>query len=260
MEATILPKLVEQAVIVEHKELTGAVREIILAAPQIAAETRPGQFVHVRIAKTLEPLLRRPLSISKADKERGTLHIIYRIVGRGTALLSELKPGDSLDCMGPLGNGFTLQGKRPLLVGGGMGLAPLVYLAQQFCPNPVEILMGGRNKEEMFWTDMFAELCQSLHITTDDGSLGTQGFTLDRLPDILSGQDFDMIYTCGPKVMMAGVVRYAAEHNIPCQISLEDHMACGVGACLSCTCAGTDGKRRKVCSDGPVFWAGEVPL
>lgn len=255
-----MPKLVEKAVIIEQRALGGAVRELVLNAPSIAAQIRPGQFVHVRVANGMEPLLRRPLSIAKTDAKRGVLHIIYRIVGKGTAALASLAPGGCLDCMGPLGNGFILQGKRPLLVGGGMGLAPLVYLAQQLCPNPVEILMGGRNREEMFWVSVFEKLCHNIHITTDDGSLGTQGVTLDQLPELLDSGSFDMIYTCGPKIMMAGVVRLAGMHNISSQVSLEDYMACGVGACLSCTCASTDGKRRKVCSDGPVFWGGEVAL
>ncbi|CUH96968.1 hypothetical protein P22_3086 [Propionispora sp. 2/2-37] len=255
-----MPKLVEKTVIIEQRVLAAEVRELVLDAPVIAAQVRPGQFVHVRVANGVEPLLRRPFSIAKADAGRGVLHIIYRIVGKGTAGLSLLESGDHLDCMGPLGNGFIFQGEHPLLVGGGMGLAPLAYLAQQLCPKPVEILMGGRSREEMFWISVFEKLCRNIHITTDDGSLGTQGVTLDQLPKLLDSQSFDMVYTCGPKVMMAGVVRLAGIHNIPSQISLEDFMACGVGACLSCTCAGSDGKRRKVCSEGPVFWGGEVSL
>jgi len=137
-------------------------------------------------------------------------------------------------------------------------LAPLVFLAGALCPRTIEVLMGGRNEEEMFWPPIFNQMCQNLHITTDDGTLGKQGITLDLLPELLQTGKFDMIYTCGPHMMMDGVARLAKEYNIPCQVSLEEYMACGVGGCLSCTCATNDGSRKKVCTDGPVFWAEEV--
>jgi dihydroorotate dehydrogenase electron transfer subunit len=118
--------------------------------------------------------------------------------------------------------------------------------------------MGGRTKEELFWKDMFHVMCNTIHVTTDDGTLGSRGVTLDVLPDLLKNGAFDMIYTCGPRVMMEGIVKLAKEYDIPCQVSLEDYMACGIGGCLSCTCAGNDGSRKKVCTEGPVFWAQEV--
>jgi dihydroorotate dehydrogenase electron transfer subunit len=258
VEGIALPKLVVEAQIVRNSEIGNQVKELVLYAPEIAAMAKPGQFLHVRVAKSYHPLLRRPLSISGADREAGTVSTIYRIVGQGTAYLATLDTKDSVDCMGPLGNGFTIQGQRPLLVGGGMGLAPLVYLAGALCPRPSEVLMGGRTKEEMFWLSMFHNMCNNIHVTTDDGTLGSTGVTLDILPELLKKSTFDMIYTCGPRVMMEGVARLAEEHNIPCQVSLEDFMACGIGGCLSCTCATNDGTRKKVCTDGPVFWAQEV--
>jgi dihydroorotate dehydrogenase electron transfer subunit len=255
---TLLPKTLELAVVAEHRPIGPMVRWLTLNAPAIAHAARPGQFVHVKIGATNDPLLRRPLSIAAADAANGTIGLIYRITGRGTALLGKLLPGDTLDCMGPLGNGFDLACEQPLLVGGGMGLAPLVFLARQLCPRPVSVLMGGRSSAELFWQDIFSQTCRNIHITTDDGSLGLRGFTIDHLPALLSSGSYDMIFACGPRPMLEGVAREANIHGVPCQVSLEDHMACGVGACLSCTCAGTDGKRRKVCSDGPVFRAGEV--
>lgn len=219
---------------------------------------KPGQFVHVRVGEGCDPLLRRPISIAAANASEGTVTLVYRIVGRGTALLAKLEKGATVDMMGPLGGGFDLAAKQPLLVGGGMGLAPLIFLARAFCPRPVTVLMGGRSQDELYWQSIFADACREIHITTDDGTLGRRGFTVDLLPELLAGCDFDAIYACGPRPMLEGVARLAKAHNIPCQISLEDHMACGVGACLSCTCAGTDGKRRKVCTDGPVFRAEEV--
>lgn len=257
-EGIALPKMVVEAPIISNAEIGINVKELIVYAPEMAAQALPGQFMHVRVNHSYHPLLRRPLSISNIDHEAGTISTIYRIAGYGTAHLAALHVKDSVNVMGPLGNGFTINGQRPLLVGGGMGLAPLGFLAGALCPRPIEILMGGRTKEEMFWQDIFRAMCNTIHITTDDGSLGTCGVTLDVLPDLLKCGDFDMIYTCGPKLMMEGVAVLARKHNIPCQVSLEDYMACGIGGCLSCTCVTTDGSRKKVCTDGPVFWAQEV--
>ena len=259
VEAIALPKMVVEAQVVGNAEIGIQVKELVLYAPEIAVSAVPGQFLHVRVASaTYHPLLRRPLSISNVDAKAGTVSTIYRIVGHGTACLATLNKNDHVDCMGPLGNGFTLQGQRPLLIGGGMGLAPLVFLAGALCPRPTEVVMGGRTEEDMFWAPMFNQMCSNLHVTTDDGTLGSRGVTLDLLPDLLQTGKFDMIYTCGPHVMMGGVAKLARQYNIPCQVSLEEYMACGVGGCLSCTCATNDGSRKKVCTDGPVFWAEEV--
>lgn len=251
-------KTCETAQVVEQNTLAGDVVELVVTAPGIAGVTRPGQFVHIRLTDTLDPLLRRPFSIADCDTVKGTLTIIYRVVGRGTALMARLQPGDTIDCMGPLGNGFALTGKRPLLVGGGMGLAPLLMLAKAFCSRPATVLMGGRNEQELFWPNIYAAVCQNIHITSDDGSIGHHGFTVDLLPELLNRDAFDSIYACGPHAMLKGVAEAAARYNVPCQVSLEEYMACGVGACLSCTCESSSGKRHKVCTDGPVFWAGEV--
>lgn len=247
-----------KAQVVEQGAIANDVFKLVLAVPEIARITRPGQFVHIRLNDTFEPLLRRPFSIADCDAGNGTLTLIYRVVGRGTALMTRLKPGDSLDSMGPLGNGFTLTGKRPLLIGGGMGLAPLVMLAKTFCSCPATLLMGGRNEQELFWSSVFAGVCPNIHTTTDDGSVGHRGFTVDLLPELLDTNNFDAVYGCGPHAMLKGVAEIAARHGVSCQVSLEEYMACGVGACLSCTCAGSSGKRHKVCTDGPVFRAEEV--
>lgn len=257
-EVTPLFKTVTQAIVIEHFTLAPMVKRLTLGAPGIARVAKPGQFVHVRVGEGYHPLLRRPLSIAEVDREVGNITIIYRIVGHGTRLLAALPPGEFVDCMGPLGNGFDMNTERPLLIGGGMGLAPLLFLAKALCPKPATVLMGGRTKQELWWRNVFLGACRSIHVTTDDGSLGRRGFTIDLLPELLANCEYDRIYACGPLRMLEGVARLAKAQNIPCQISFEDHMACGVGACLSCTCAGTDGKRRKVCSDGPVFWAEEV--
>jgi len=257
-EAIPLPKTVEQAVITEHQTVGPMVQWLTLRSPVIAKAAQPGQFVHIRVGRNYDPLLRRPISIAAANPAEGTISLIYRIVGRGTAELARLKLGEELDVMGPLGNGFDQACQKPLLVGGGMGLAPLLFLAQALCPRPVTVLMGGRTAQELYWQELFATVCQNIHITTDDGSLGRQGVTVDALPDLLASQAYDGVYACGPHPMLRGVARLAKAQGIACQISLEDYMACGVGACLSCTCAATDGTRRKVCTDGPVFSAQEV--
>ncbi|MCE5286415.1 MAG: dihydroorotate dehydrogenase electron transfer subunit [Pelosinus sp.] len=253
-----MPKTVEEASVVEHVWLSNQVRKLVLYAPQIAKEAVSGQFVHLRVADQIDPLLRRPISLSSADAIDGKISLIYRVVGHGTERLSRLSFGEIVDCLGPLGQGFALDAVRPLLIGGGMGIAPLVFLAECLRPAPIEILLGGRTKEELFWTEIFKDNCEQLHITTDDGTLGTKGVTLDILPELLQHGKFDRIYVCGPRPMMEGAAKIAKEFGITCQVSLEAHMACGVGACLSCTCAGKNGKRHKICSDGPVFWAEEV--
>lgn len=241
-----------------HDQLAPDVRRLVLLAPQLASLAQPGQFVHIRVGNTADPLLRRPISICQADAKAGTITLVYRIAGRGTEMLAQARAGhDQVNCLGPLGHGFSLNAKRPLLVGGGMGLAPLVYVAQHYCPQPISIIMGGRNKQELYWEELFASLCENIHITTNDGSLGRQGVTVDMLPELLETNQFDMVYACGPRPMLAGVVNVAKEFGIPCEVSLEEHMACGIGACLVCTCDTVQG-RKKVCSDGPVFRGQDV--
>lgn len=253
-----MPKIAIDCAIIENRKITDDVYEVILSAPEIAKQAVPGQFVHVKITNT-EPLLRRPISIANVDVKTGTLNLIYRIVGKGTAALAGLNKGNLVNCLGPLGNGFNLDCKRPLLVGGGMGIAPLIFLAQRLKSQDTTILMGGRNKAEMFWPSMFENYVNHTFITTDDGSLGEKGFTVNLLPKLLQENKYDRIFVCGPQVMMEAVAKIASDAKIPCQVSLEKHMACGIGACLSCTCKtkGQD-KRKKVCTDGPVFWAEEV--
>lgn len=253
----ILPKVLEKAIVVDNVSVGPDVKKLVLYSPNIVGQASPGQFVHVKIADSIDPLLRRPFGIAGVNFQKNTMAIYYRIVGRGTALLAGLQSKCSIDCLGPLGRGFDLDCERPLLIGGGMGNAPLLYLAQSLCPKPMTVLLGGRTKYDIFWSELFAKTCRSIKITTDDGSLGMKGTVIDALPELLE-QGFDRVYTCGPKAMMRGVVQEIQKTGIPCQVSLEEHMACGLGACLSCTCASTGKTRKKVCMDGPVFWAEEI--
>lgn len=243
--------------VVSERTLFPSVKELVLEAPEIALQVQPGQFVQLAVP---EHLLRRPISVAYAVPELGQITLIYRIVGSGTERLAQVKAGDTLSVMGPLGQGFYLEGQKLLLVGGGMGIAPLIFLAQQSHVQRLEVLLGGRSALEMVWQNYFDSVSDQIHMTTDDGSMGHHGFVTDLLPDLLAGRQFDMVVTCGPNLMMQKVAQVAESFNIPCQVSFERFMACGVGACLSCTCAGTTGKRLKVCTDGPVFWSKEVLL
>ena len=251
-------KFVEQALVLAQEPLIGGVFRLVLKAPVIAARSVPGQFLMLRQPWWTDPFLRRPFSIAGADPEEGTLTLVYRVVGRGTELLSTARAGDPLDLLGPLGRGFDLSGRRLLLVGGGMGLAPLLFAAGRCCPEPVDVLAGGRNGDELFWTGLFEDVCENVHVTTDDGSLGICGTCVDALPDILRNGRYDGVLTCGPRPMMKQVAEIAATAGLPVQVSLEEHMACGLGVCLSCTCGAKDGGTRQICKDGPVFPATEV--
>lgn len=220
-------------------------------APELAAQAKAGQFVHVKISD--EFTLRRPFGV--ASTAGGKVKIFYRLVGRGTEFLSRRKAGERLNILGALGNGYTPREGKVLLVGGGMGLAPLLCAAEQFSS---DVLMGGRNAGEVdFWQAEFNPYAEEIFLTTDDGSVGKYGFVTDALPDVLAKKNYAAVLTCGPEIMMRGVAKLAAEKNIPCEVSFEKRMACGLGACLSCSIDTVNG-RRKVCKDGPIFDAKEV--
>ena len=256
MVVMVLPKFALDAQILENKSICQDIWQMTVACPEIARQAQPGMFVHIGIPRG-ELLLRRPISMADVDAAAGTLLFIYRRVGKGTHCLSELAAGDSINCLGPLGHGFDLTAKKPLLVGGGMGIAPLLFLAKKM-KGGADILMGGRNEQEMFWPSFYREYVRNIFITTDDGSLGSRGVTSDLLPQLLISNAYDRIVVCGPEVMMRSIAHLAQQYGIPCQLSLEKRMACGLGACLSCSCDTNSGQRKKVCKDGPVFWAQEV--
>ena len=166
--------------------------------------------------------------------------------------------GQRINLLGPLGHGFTLDAKKGLLVGGGVGLAPLHFLAESAPLHTLDALIGGRSKAEVFWEALFKNNTQSQYVTTDDGSYGTKGTVNALLPQLLATGTYDRVYVCGPSPMMKAVAAVVEQYNIPCQVSLEKYMGCGLGACLSCSCAGHNGKRMKICKDGPVFDSREV--
>lgn len=237
--------------ILSNESVADKIFKLTLDAPELARNTRAGQFVQVKVAD--EFTLRRPLGI--AGTSDNTLKIFYRVVGRGTENLSTRRAGESLNILGALGNGFSTSSGKVLLVGGGMGLAPLLCAAEQFNS---DVLIGGRTKDEVsFWQEEFRPHVEKIFITTDDGSYAKKGFVIDLLPEVLSAERYSAIYTCGPEIMMRGVAQIALNNNLPCEVSFERRMACGLGACLSCSIDTVDG-RRKVCKDGPVFNAQKV--
>ena len=254
-----MTKYIEEAKVIGQWVLNANTRQIDLIAPRIAAEAVPGQFVNVQVSNRTAPLLRRPLGVAGVDKKQGVVRLIYRIIGEATRILADVCSGDVISVVGPLGHGFDRSAKHPLLVGGGTGLAPLLYLAESMVDEGIkpDVLMGGRTADDLFWKDIYVDLVERMGLATDDGSLGTPGTVMAELPLMLRRLHYDCVYVCGPVPMMKAVSAAVLEKGIKCQVSLEKYMGCGLGACLSCSCQGV-GRRLKVCQDGPVFWAEEV--
>ena len=220
---------------------------------------RPGQFVEVRVDKSPSTFLRRPISINYVDRQRNELWLLIAVVGEGTRALAGLHIGDRLNCVLPLGNGFSLPadaGQRILLVGGGVGVAPLLYFGAQISESGSEpiFLLGARTADDLLELDAFSAL-GTVHITTEDGSAGEKGFVTHH--SVLQRERFDRISTCGPKPMMVAVAAFAQKAGIRCEASLENRMACGVGACLCCVEKTTAGNLC-VCKEGPVFDIGRL--
>ncbi len=215
---------------------------------------QPGQFVEVRVDGSASTFLRRPISIHFVDYEANELWLLVALVGDGTRQLAQLAPGQTLNCVLPLGNGFTMPqspSERILLVGGGVGVAPLLYMGaamHRMGAEPV-FLLGARSASDLLQLDLFNKYGR-VYITTEDGSAGEKGFVTNH--SILASERFDRISTCGPKPMMVAVARYAAKAGIDCEASLENMMACGLGACLCCVEKTIEGNLC-VCKEGPVF-------
>ena len=222
---------------------------------------RGGQFLHIKCGDGL--LLRRPISVAVTgrDEPEDLAALIFEVRGEGTKWLSQRKPGDKLEVLGPLGNGFDVsQEGRYLLVGGGIGVPPLIEYGESPKWSKVAVL-GFRTKSKAFptVTSRFEENCEQTYICTDDGTLGCHGFVDGQVRDILAkDNNFTAILTCGPKPMLKSVTKVAAEFSVPCQVSMEERMGCGVGACLVCAVPMKNGTMKHVCKDGPVFNAEEV--
>ena len=237
--------------------------KLILRSKAIAASALPGQFIQIRVSAGDDPLLRRPVSIHRVNAD--TLEVLCEIVGKGTQLLSAVKEGGRLDIIGPLGNGFDYGGARaperkvPVLVAGGMGVAPLVFLAQKLRKHKPLALIGARTNKQILCAGELKKLGCKVMTATDDGSLGFKGRVTQLLENILGAgaRALAQIYACGPRPMLKEISRLSAAYNIPAQISLEEHMSCGIGACLGCV-VDTKAGYKRVCKDGPVFEARQV--
>lgn len=248
--------------VIEHERLGEDLFRLRLSAPDIAAAAKPGQFVMLKVRHGSDPLLARPFSIHGV--EGGDLLILYRVVGRGTRILSLTKPGKKLALWGPLGTGFDLEVENPILVAGGMGIAPLPFVAEALVKqgkNPAFILgMLTANGYEAL-IDAIQNRLKLSDVTiswaTEDGSLGMHGLVTYLLPDALNAPG-SSIMTCGPMPMLKAVAKQASEHSTPCQVSLEAPMACGIGVCLGCAVPEAGGGYLRACQEGPVLGAGRV--
>ena len=239
-------------------------------SPEVASRAQPGQFLHLRITEGPDPLMRRPLSIFKVDTGNGSVSLLFRVVGRGTLALSGMKMGESLDIMGPLGRGFSVppRTRTILVVAGGMGVAPLFFLAESLIQRGASLhfLLGARTQEQLLCRLQLRSLGVHLMISTDDGSEGFPGLITQLLEKLLREESFDphstFVYSAGPEPMLSQVASLARQFEILGQISMERQMACGVGACLGCVVPcrshGKGQKYRRVCADGPVFGLEEI--
>jgi dihydroorotate dehydrogenase electron transfer subunit len=247
----------QKAQVVSQRQIGSDVFDMVLSVREMAKEAKPGQFISM-YSNDKSKLLPRPISICGIDGENETLRVVYRTVGEGTKEFSQMVPGDTLDVIGPLGNGFTKKEKKAILLGGGIGIPPMLELAKQLdCEKTV--VLGYR--DEIFLADEF-EAVADVAIASEDGKTGTKGNVLDAIREQnITG---DIIYACGPTPMLKAIKAYAEEHGLEAQISLEERMACGIGACLACVCKSqevdhhTYVHNKRICKDGPVFDAKEV--
>lgn len=224
---------------------------VLLTLTHTGTPPLPGQFVNIRVGTGTDPLLRRPFSIFDYSDDR--MEIVVRIVGKGTAILAGAEPGP-MDVLGPLGRGFTLEsGKRVLLVGGGVGNAPLLFLARELKRRNCHVtyIYGAKSSEYIYLSDRYRNETSSLVITTDDGTAGEKGLVTDHAGHMLSSESFDRIYTCGPTAMMRALWE-KAKGKAPVEISVENYFGCGVGLCMGCTVETSCGFQR-ACMEGPVF-------
>lgn len=259
-------KFQETVTVVSQKQIGTGIYDLTIQTKEIAAAAKSGQFVSV-YSNDASKLLPRPISLCGIDRKAGTLRLVYRVTGEhtGTEEFSRLQAGDTMKIMGPLGNGFTVEkGKKAFLIGGGIGVPPMLQLAKEMkdAGENFQIVMGYRDAGT-FLLNEFKEQGESF-VATEDGSVGTKGNVLDAIRE--NHLDADVIYACGPTPMLRALKAYAEEQNMTCYVSVEERMACGIGACLACVCNSTDKdahsnvKNKRICKEGPVFNAKEVDL
>lgn len=245
--------------ITENIMLSDGIYSMWLEDKEIADDAVPGQFVSL-YSSDGSRLLPRPISICEIDKNLGRIRLVYRIAGEGTAEFSKLTGGDTIEVMGPLGNGFTAEGTKALIIGGGIGIPPMLELSKNLSGKKT-IVLGYR---DITFMNKEFEAYGNVYLSTEDGSAGTRGNVLDAIRE--NHLEADIIYACGPTPMLKGIKAYAEEHGIRAQLSLEERMACGIGACLGCVCKTNEidhhsnVKNKRICKDGPVFYSDEVEL
>lgn len=245
--------------------VAGGIFEMELLAPAVATKAKPGQFVMIKPNAVGQPFLGRPMGIYDVNEEKGSISIMFEVHGGGTLLLAQAKPGDMLPLIAPLGNGFAVQESgRALVIGGGIGVAPLYPLICELKRRDVytEVRLGAQTSDRILAMDRLMSKDVPLDIYTDDGSWGTQGYPSKGLLDMLQEYPFGMVYCCGPMPLMRSVAQICRMAGVPCQVSLEERMGCGFGICVGCVvdhkaADGTISKKR-VCYDGPVFEGKEV--
>ena len=248
-----MTKRIEDLKVIENKRLSKDFFIIELEGNTKIPDLKPGQFIQVRVDGSPETFLRRPISIHDVDYVKNTLKILIQIVGKGTETLSKVVYGDTLNIIYPLGNSFSLpaNGKKILLIGGGCGIAPLLFLGRHLKSNGFipDILLGFRNKDRIIEFEEYLKI-GNVFVTTEDGSMGEKGYVTTH--SIFSTHKYDMIYCCGPDMMMKAIADFSKKKEIACEVSLENLMACGIGACLCCV---VDTIRGNLCTciDGPVF-------
>jgi dihydroorotate dehydrogenase electron transfer subunit len=259
-------KFHETATVLSQVSIGSGIYDLRLQTGEIASHAKAGQFVSV-YSSDKSKLLPRPISLCGFDREAGTLRLVYRVTGEGTGTdeFSRLVPGDTVQLLGPLGNGFTiLPEKKAFLIGGGIGVPPMLELAKQ-CKAagvPMEIVMGYRDAGTFLLDELKEQ--GSCYVATEDGSVGTKGNVIDAIR--ANALTADVIYACGPTPMLRALKAYATEQGMACYVSMEERMACGIGACLACVCNSTEEdahshvKNKRICKEGPVFDAGEVEL
>lgn len=247
--------------------LVEGIYKFSVKAPEIANKAKAGQFLEIKVSEVGEPFLRRPISIYNLDKENGIVEFIFQVKGKGTELLKLKKVGETIDIMGPLGYGsFNVKEYNNVaIIGGGIGTYPLYELTKELKGKAnLNVYLGFRDKSLVTCEKEFEEIgLNKLVVTTDDGSYKEKGFAIDFMKKDIEEHKVDMIFACGPLPMLRAVREYAIKENIPCQISLEERMGCGIGACLGCAVkviSGTEPRFGHVCKEGPVFEAKNVEI
>lgn len=251
----------EQAGVISQEQIATGIHSMWLKTENIAANAKAGQFISM-YTNEADKLLPRPISICEIDQKENRLRVVYRVTGEntGTEHFSKMQAGDTIEVLGPLGNGFPKETKKAFLIGGGIGIPPMLELAKELdCDK--QIIAGY--KDELFLTEDLKQYGE-LYVATEDGSAGTKGNVMDAIRE--HGLNADVIYACGPTPMLRAIKTYAEENEILCYISMEERMACGIGACLACVCKSKEVDdhshvhNKRVCKDGPVFLATEVDL